>query len=161
MHLRNDAPSLFMLTTFAREMRKKPTRSESLLWAQLRGRKLGARFRRQAVLGRFIVDFYAPCHRLVVEVDGGVHEAQWRYDIARDAELERFHDARVVRVVAERGGCGRDCSAQAVSALLAEPSIATDTLRTIAILTTHLRERIPVWLALFWRTLRSGYAIAR
>ena len=82
-------------------MRKAPTRSEALLWAQLRGRKVGARFRRQAVLGRFIVDFYAPCHRLVVEVEGGVHEAQRAYDSARQAELERVYGVRFVRVSAE------------------------------------------------------------
>jgi very-short-patch-repair endonuclease len=104
MHHRNDAPSLFTLVTLAREMRKAPTRSEALLWAQLRGRKVGgARFRRQAVVGRFIVDFLAPCERLVVEVDGGVHLApeRRRYDEARRAELERFYGLRFVRVSAE------------------------------------------------------------
>jgi very-short-patch-repair endonuclease len=103
MHLRNDAPSLFWLVRVAREQRKRPTRSEALLWAQLRGRKVGARFRRQAVLGRFIVDFYAPCHRLVVEVDGGVHLAaeRRRYDEARQVELEKLYRVRFVRVSAE------------------------------------------------------------
>ena len=57
MH-RNDGPSLFSLTQFAREMRKAPTRSEALLWAQLRGRKLGPRVRRQHVLHPFVVDFF-------------------------------------------------------------------------------------------------------
>ena len=102
MRHRNDTPSLFVLTQFAREQRKAPTRSEALLWAQLRGRKLGARFRRQAVLGRFIVDFYAPCHRLVVEVDGSVHDSPERQarDAARQAELELLYGARFVRLPA-------------------------------------------------------------
>ena len=102
MH-RTDTPSLFVLTRFAREHRKAPTRSEALLWAQLRGCKLGARFRRQAVLGRFIVDFLAPCHRLVVEVDGSVHDSpeQQARDVARQAELERLYDVRFVRVSAQ------------------------------------------------------------
>ncbi len=52
-------------------MRKAPTRSEALLWAQLRGRKCGVRFRRQHPIDRFIVDFFAPCARLVVEAPSG------------------------------------------------------------------------------------------
>ena len=101
MH-RTDTPSLFVLTQFARAHRKAPTRSEALLWAQLRGRKLGARFRRQAVLGRFIVDFYAPCQRLVVEVDGSVHDSpeQQARDASRQAELESLYGVRFVRVSA-------------------------------------------------------------
>ncbi len=43
-------PSLFTLTRFAREMRMAPTRTEELLWAQLRGRKLGPRVRRQVAV---------------------------------------------------------------------------------------------------------------
>ncbi len=84
-------------------MRKGPTRSEALLWAQLRGRKAGGRFRQQAVLGRFIVDFYSPCDRLVVEVDGGVHlgAEQRRLDAARQADLEELYGVRFVRISAE------------------------------------------------------------
>ena len=101
MHLRNDAPSLFVLTTFARRMRRAPTRSEALMWGQLKGRKVdGVRFRRQAVLGGCIVDFYAACERLVVEVDGAVHRtAEARVqDARRQAWLEFAFGVRVVRV---------------------------------------------------------------
>ncbi|HEY1956218.1 MAG TPA: DUF559 domain-containing protein [Polyangiaceae bacterium] len=100
MRLRTDTPSLFVLHTFARAMRKRPTRSEALLWAQLRGNKLGAHFRRQHPLGAYVVDFYCATRRLVVEVDGAVHdspEARAR-DAARQAELERFHGVRFVRL---------------------------------------------------------------
>ena len=104
MHLRNDAPSLFLLTTFARRMRKAPTKSEALMWGQLKGRKLdGVRFRRQVVLGGCIVDFYAACERLVVEVDGAVHrtpEAR-AHDARRQAWLELAFRVRFVRVDAE------------------------------------------------------------
>ncbi len=74
-----------------------------MLWAQLRQRKTGARFRRQAVLGGFIVDFLAPCHKLVVEVDGAVHrtpEAR-AFDARRQAWLERLYGVRFVRLDAE------------------------------------------------------------
>jgi very-short-patch-repair endonuclease len=104
MRLRTDPPSLFKLTELAREHRKEPTRSEALLWAHLRKRKVaGARFRREAVLGRFVVDFLAPCDKLVVEVDGGIHRSAERraYDAARQVELEALYSVRFVRVSAE------------------------------------------------------------
>ena len=73
----------------AREMRKNPTPSESLLWEALRGAKLeGRKFRRQQPVGPYVVDFYCPEERLVVEVDGGVHERQQREDAERQAALE-------------------------------------------------------------------------
>ena len=100
MHLHDDAPSLFVLVAFARAMRKAPTQSEALLWAQLRGRKLGVRFRRQHPIDRYIVDFFAACARLVVEVDGAVHDSveRRRYDAVRTAVLERDYGLRVLRL---------------------------------------------------------------
>lgn len=84
----------------AREMRLAPTRSEALIWAAIRNGQLGVRFRRQVVLGRFIVDFYAPSLKLVVEVDGGIHATQVAADARRDAWLAA-QGIRVVRVSAE------------------------------------------------------------
>jgi very-short-patch-repair endonuclease len=78
-------------------MRAAPTSTEALLWAQLRGSKLGVGFRRQVVIGPYIVDFCAPSARLVVEVDGGHHAARARQDARRDRWLER-QGWRVVRV---------------------------------------------------------------
>ena len=84
-------------------MRRRPTKSEALLWAQLRGRKLDVRFRRQAPVDDFILDFYAACARLGVEVDGGVHDAveRRRYDALRSEVLSSVYGIRVVRVRAE------------------------------------------------------------
>ena len=87
------------LTPCARDMRKAPTRSERLLWQELSGSQLGVRFRRQVVLGRFIVDFFAPAVRLAVEVDGGVHVGRREYDAARDRALA-VHGVRTLRVPA-------------------------------------------------------------
>ena len=58
----------------ARTLRCNMTDSEQLLWSRL-GRKqiLGVQFYRPKPLGNFIVDFYAPRARLVVEVDGSQH----------------------------------------------------------------------------------------
>jgi very-short-patch-repair endonuclease len=69
-------------------MRAAPTLSEARLWAQLSGSQLGIAFRRQVVLGEYIVDFLAPTCRLVVEVDGPYHARRARADARRDARLQ-------------------------------------------------------------------------
>jgi very-short-patch-repair endonuclease len=61
----------------ARELRKQMTSAESKLWERLRNRRLnGLKFRRQHPLGPFVADFYCPAHRLVVELDGDIHDKQ-------------------------------------------------------------------------------------
>jgi crossover junction endodeoxyribonuclease RuvC len=71
-------------------MRASLTPSEALLWARIRGRRLGVVFRPQvSLLGRFIVDFLALAERLVIEVDGGRHAEHARADARRDAVLAR------------------------------------------------------------------------
>ena len=73
----------------ARELRANATWAEALLWGKLRQKRLeGVRFRRQHPIGRFIVDFYAPSLKLVVEIDGPVHQQQQAYDQRRQAALE-------------------------------------------------------------------------
>ncbi len=84
----------------ARSMRILPTASEAAMWATLRRRQLGVRFRRQVILGSFIVDFFAPAVSLVIEVDGGVHRDRVAYDALRDAVL-RARGLRVVHIDAE------------------------------------------------------------
>jgi very-short-patch-repair endonuclease len=60
---------------------------------------LGLKFRRQSVLHGFIVDFYCASERLVVELEGDVHDASERrsYDDARTAFLEAA-GYRVIRI---------------------------------------------------------------
>jgi very-short-patch-repair endonuclease len=75
----------------AREFRKKPTKSERILWQALRGKKLdGIKFRRQQPIGPFVVDFYNTVYRLVVEVDGDIHDLQKEADSARQQALEEL-----------------------------------------------------------------------
>jgi very-short-patch-repair endonuclease len=72
----------------ARELRQSMTPAEKLLWERLRGHSPdGLRWRRQQVIDGFIVDFYCHAARLVVELDGAVHNQQAEYDSARDATL--------------------------------------------------------------------------
>jgi adenine-specific DNA-methyltransferase len=73
----------------ARELRKAATPAETILWNQLRNRRLnGIKFRRQHPLGSYIVDLYCPAHRLVVEIDGEIHRYQGVNDQTRTDQLE-------------------------------------------------------------------------
>ena len=79
------------------ELRRDMTLEERVLWQRLRNNQLdGYHFYRQKVLAGFIVDFCCPAARLVVEVDGGIHEQQVEYDTERDGILEA-HRWRVIR----------------------------------------------------------------
>ncbi|MEX0785433.1 MAG: endonuclease domain-containing protein, partial [Dehalococcoidia bacterium] len=71
---------------------------EALLWQALRNRQLrGRKFRRQHLIGSFIVDFYCADERLVVEVDGLIHEFQRDADRRRQQLLEAA-GLRVLRI---------------------------------------------------------------
>lgn len=75
----------------ARELRQEMTPAEEKLWQQLRNRKLaGLKFRRQHPVGRFIVDFYCPACRLVVEIDGDIHDRQRERDAVRTEDLAAY-----------------------------------------------------------------------
>jgi very-short-patch-repair endonuclease len=73
------------LIELARQMRREPTRSEAMLWGVLRNRNLkGVKFRRQQVIDRFILDYFAPSLKLVIEIDGAVHNGREDWDAARE-----------------------------------------------------------------------------
>ena len=77
----------------ARRLRRRPTRSEELLWQALRNRKLaGLKFLRQHPVGASIVDFYCHEKRLAVEVDGPMHreEDAARRDRERQELIEKY-----------------------------------------------------------------------
>ena len=74
----------------ARALRHHGTDAEFKLWRFLRNRQLGGfRFRRQAPLGRYIVDFVCMDAKVVVELDGGQHAEHTRDDEIRTEYLER------------------------------------------------------------------------
>jgi len=88
------------MVAVAREFRKEPTSSEAILWNALRRKALGGiKFRRQQPIGPFVVDFYAPSLRLVVEIDGLIHKQQHKADQERQALLEEL-GLRFVRLSA-------------------------------------------------------------
>ncbi|MBL4939424.1 MAG: dihydropteroate synthase, partial [Lutibacter sp.] len=69
-------PSLYrLLKEYAKTMRNKPTKAEELLWDVLSGKKLdGYKFRRQHIIGNFIVNFICLKTNLIIEVDGLIHQ---------------------------------------------------------------------------------------
>ena len=71
-------------------MRANPTPSEELLWDELRAKRLGVKFRRQAIILGWIADFYCPSERLVIELDGVDHQrpARKAKDEARDRAMQ-------------------------------------------------------------------------
>ena len=79
---------------FARRLRNEPTGAEKRLWHLLRANQLnGHKFRRQAALGPYIVDFICLAQRLIIELDGPQHLE------AAAAE----HDARRTAWLVQRG----------------------------------------------------------
>ena len=85
------------LQPLARQKRYEPTPAEDALWQQLRRNQIGAHFRRQHTIERFIVDFYCAAIKLVVEVDGGIHDYTQEEDAIRQEYLE-CRGLRVLRV---------------------------------------------------------------
>ena len=68
----------------ARQLRQEQTPAELHLWERLRDRQFhGFKFRRQHAVGRFIVDFYCPTRRLIIELDGLIHNQQIEHDLER------------------------------------------------------------------------------
>jgi very-short-patch-repair endonuclease len=75
----------------AREMRKQGTIAEKKLWKELRNHKIvNMKFRRHHAIGKYIVDFYCREIKLIVEVDGEIHEYQRDEDTLRQNYLEEL-----------------------------------------------------------------------
>ena len=84
--MRKDTPKYIIQV--ARDLRKGQTDAEKKLWERLRDRRLGGyKFRRQYAIGRYIADFYCSEAKLVIEVDGPVHQEQREYDDYRENEI--------------------------------------------------------------------------
>ena len=80
------------LKPLSRQLRIGMTEAEQKLWGRLRGKQLhGVQFYRQKPLGPYIVDFYGPKVKLVIELDGGQHfeESHRIRDTARDEWLKQ------------------------------------------------------------------------
>ncbi len=84
------------LHRIAAEMRRNPTEPEKRFWRHVSNSPLnGFKFRRQQVIGFFIVDFFCPSRGLIVEIDGDTHDQP--YDARRDSFMLE-HGFRTVRL---------------------------------------------------------------
>lgn len=86
------------------DLRKNSTIPEKRVWEKLRKEQLGFKFRRQHGIGHYIVDFYCPERKLVIEIDGESHfsDEGKEYDYQRDNYLQgvglkvlRFTNAQI------------------------------------------------------------------
>jgi very-short-patch-repair endonuclease len=83
----------------ARDLRLNTTEAENILWNAIRNKRLnGTKFRRQHPIGRYIADFYCHEARLIIEVDGEIHNTidSQEYDKNRSQVLEEL-DIKVIR----------------------------------------------------------------
>jgi len=88
------------LKKYSQELRKNMTDAERLLWSRLKRKQLrNFQFYRQRIIGDFIVDFYCPKSKLIIEVDGGQHyqdEGDMR-DKVRDDYMKKL-GMKILRV---------------------------------------------------------------
>ncbi len=94
------------LKEFARELRTKTvSKAEKYIWKAVLSRKqTGERFLRQRSIDNFIVDFFAPDLKLIIEIDGSSHLNKGKYDYFRQSKLEnlgyiviRFTEGEVIQ----------------------------------------------------------------
>jgi very-short-patch-repair endonuclease len=94
------------LKNYSRQLRNNMTDAERCLWSKIRARQINnLQFYRQKIIGNYIVDFYCPIAKLVIEVDGAQHysEEGLKTDAIRDEYLKsrglkvsRFTDTDVL-----------------------------------------------------------------
>ena len=73
----------------AKELRREMTPIEVKLWARLRAHRMrGVHFRPQHAIGNYVVDFWAPLKKLIIELDGSQHLKQEEYDAKRTEFLK-------------------------------------------------------------------------
>ena len=112
----------------AKAMRQQMTRAELRLWLHLRKHGIeGLRFRRQTPIGPYIVDFFCPEKKLIVEVDGGQHSfpARTRHDSARDAWLAE-QGYKVIRFWNEEVMKGLDAVCSAILAAAIDQRVSNE-----------------------------------
>ncbi|MDP2982435.1 MAG: DUF559 domain-containing protein [Candidatus Latescibacter sp.] len=73
----------------ARKLRLEMTEAETLIWSHINNKQIdGFRFRNQHPIGRYIADFYCHDLKLIIEIDGGIHNECKEYDGNRDGYLQ-------------------------------------------------------------------------
>ncbi|MEO8724303.1 MAG: endonuclease domain-containing protein [Sphingobium sp.] len=106
----------------ARKLRREMSLPEVLLWQRLRGKACGLKFRRQHPIGCYVADFYCSSLKLVIEVDGEVHQMGQNpdRDMRRDLYM-RENGYQVFRITAADILQDADKAASAIAALADVP----------------------------------------
>ncbi len=94
-YLTGNPETAHLLLEKAKDMRANPTEAEAILWQHLKSKKIGDKFRQQHLIGDYIVDFVCLSKRLIIEVDGKIHDSQ----IEKDQERSNFLNDRGFKVV--------------------------------------------------------------
>jgi len=81
---------------FRKYLRQNMTKSETVLWKNIKGDRLGHRFRRQYGVGNYIIDFYCPLLKLAIEVDGFTHADERVF--AKDQRKEKYLESLGITV---------------------------------------------------------------
>ena len=83
------------LKHISRKLRKEMTEAEKKLWQYLRAKQVfGIKFRRQQQINNYIVDFYCPSKRIIIELDGGQHANN-----IKDKERDKFMEDKGIKVI--------------------------------------------------------------
>ncbi|WP_339707293.1 class I tRNA ligase family protein [uncultured Kriegella sp.] len=125
-----------LLLEKAKKLRNNPAQAEAALWESLKGKNLGDKFRRQHLIDDFIVDFVCLSKKLIVEVDGDIHDTQKAEDEARTKalnergfEVVRFRNNQVLGDI--------DAVLQEIKEILVKKSIPPSGARGISVFTTR------------------------
>src|SRR5690606_36582114 len=100
-YLTGNSAIIGTLLSRAKEMRKNPTKAESIIWNELRTKKVGYKFRQQHPIDTYIVDFVCLSKKLIIEVDGEVHQYQLEKDGERELLLKEKKGFKVLRFTNE------------------------------------------------------------
>ncbi len=71
-----------------RNLRRDATKAEAVLWRKVKKNQIEVKFRRQHGIGQYVVDFYCPEKKLIIEIDGDIHF--YDKNIARDKKREAY-----------------------------------------------------------------------
>jgi len=125
-----------LLLDRAKEMRANPTAAESVLWESIKSKKLDYKFRQQHLIDDFIVDFVCLSKKLVIEIDGEIHETQKEADLKRTKVLNGL-GYKVVRFKNEEVIGNIDGVLEEIKAHLEQQNIPPSGVRGIEVFTTR------------------------
>ncbi len=122
MELRHEVLNSNRMKWRRRDLRKRTTKAEKLLWEKLRNNQLGYRFKRQYSISNYVVDLYCHKLKLAIEIDGEIHKISKKYDNYRTRYLEAL-GIREFRLKNREIENTLDETVQSIKKLLPSPEI--------------------------------------